>query len=87
MRQPKPLRAGDMIRLVSPGYGEPTGDCVVIADQSGAMVWFRASDQPSQYRGPCFVARRSAVRVIRRSSTNALDPPAPDQREYGPDDT
>lgn len=74
----KPPRTGDIIRLINPGYGEPTGDCTVITDQTGSLVWFRASEPTSQYQGPCFVARRSAVRVIQcqyrpggRSTTTA----------------
>lgn len=62
----KPLRTGDLIRLVNPSYGEPDGVCTVIADQEGGLVWFRASEPTSQYRGPCFVARRTEVKVIRR---------------------
>ncbi len=42
----KPQHAGDVIRLINPGYGEPTGDCTVIIDQIGSLVWFR-SDEPS----------------------------------------
>ncbi len=62
----KPLHTGDIIRLMAPSYGEPTGDCMVIVDQTGGLVWFTASDSLSQYRGPCFVVRRSAVQVIQR---------------------
>ncbi len=62
----KPLHTGDVIRLINPGYDEPTGDCTVIADQDGSLVWFRASEPTSQYQGPCFVARRTEVKVIRR---------------------
>lgn len=83
MRRPKPLRTGDIVRLIALGYGEPTGDCVVISDQAGAMVWFRSDEPSSQYRGLAFVARRSAVRVIQRQISPQ---PVPDQREFGPDD-
>ncbi len=61
----KPLRTGDIIRLVAPGYGEPTEDCVVIADQNGPLVWFTASTG-----GAAFVARRSAIRLIKRKQGN-----------------
>jgi hypothetical protein len=61
----KPLRTGDIIRLVNPGYGEPTEDCVVIADQQGALVWFTARSG-----GAAFVARRSAVRLIKHKQEN-----------------
>ena len=64
MKPPRPLHAGDVIRLINPGYDEPTGDCTVIVDQDGGLVWFRASEPTSAYRGPCYVVRRSAVRVI-----------------------
>ncbi len=60
----KPLRAGDQIKLMAPRYGEPDGVCTVITDQEGALVWFRSDEPTSQYQGPCFVARRSAVKVI-----------------------
>src|SRR5512143_1087514 len=55
----KPLRTGDIIRLRAPGYGEPDGECVVIANQKGDLVWFTAVEG-----GAAFVARRSAVRFI-----------------------
>lgn len=61
----KPLRTGDLIRLVAPGYGEPEGECVVIADQQGPLVWFTASTG-----GAAFVARRSAVRLMKRKQEN-----------------
>jgi len=61
----KPLRTGDIIRLVNPAYGEPDGDCVIIADQQGPLVWFTASTG-----GAAFVARRSAVRLIKRQQEN-----------------
>ena len=57
----KPLRTGDIIRLRAPGYGEPDGECVVIANQKGDLVWFTAVEG-----GAAFVARRSAVRLIKR---------------------
>ncbi len=65
---PKPLRAGDVVQLIALGYGEPDGPCTVVADQegTGGLVWFAASAQSSPYRGPCEVARRQALRVIRR---------------------
>lgn len=62
----KPLRSGDVIRLLNPGYGEPTGDCVVIADQQGTLVWFRSGEPTVPDRDPCFVARQTEVKVIRR---------------------
>lgn len=62
----KPLRTGDIIRLVNPGYGEPTGDCTVIADQTGALVWFRSNEPTITDRGPCFVVRQTEVKVIQR---------------------
>ncbi len=55
------LRTGDIIRLVNPAYGEPPDDCVVIADQNGPLVWFTACTG-----GAAFVARRRAVRLIKR---------------------
>lgn len=61
----KPLRTGDIIRLRAPGYDEPDGDCVIIADQQGPLVWFTASTG-----GAAFVARRSAVRLIKRKQEN-----------------
>ncbi len=61
----KPLRTGDIIRLVAPGYGEPEGECVVIADQKGDLVWFTAVEG-----GAAFVARRGAVRLIKRKQEN-----------------
>lgn len=61
----KPLRTGDIIRLVNPGYGEPTGPCTIIADQVGTLVWFRSDEPSSSERGPCFVARRTEVKVLR----------------------
>ena len=57
----KPLRIGDLIRLQAPGYGEPDNDCVVIADQKGDLIWFTAVGG-----GAAFVARRGAVRLIKR---------------------
>ncbi len=65
----KPLRIGDKVKLIAPGYGEPDGVCVVIATQKGDLVWFRASKLTSQYQGPCFVARRAEVKVIRRKDS------------------
>ncbi len=62
----KPLRVGDQVKLMAPRYGEPDGVCTVIADQEGGLVWFRASEPTSQDQGPCFVARRTEVKVIRR---------------------
>ncbi|HEX3000313.1 MAG TPA: hypothetical protein VHR86_08780 [Armatimonadota bacterium] len=59
----RPLRAGDIIRLASPSYGEPPGDCVVLADQQGELVWF-AKDSG----GPAFVARRGAVKLVARQA-------------------
>lgn len=59
MKPPRPLHTGDLIRLASPGYGEPEGDCVVIANQQGPLVWFT-----SITGGAAFVARREAVRKI-----------------------
>ena len=38
----KPLCAGDKVRLVAPAYGEPPGECVVIASQKDNLVWFTA---------------------------------------------
>lgn len=69
MKQPKPLRAGDVVQLIEPAYGEPDGLCTVVADQEGigGLVWFTASESPSQYRGPCYVARRQALRLVRRA--------------------
>jgi hypothetical protein len=61
----KPLRIGDIIRLRAPGYGEPDGECVVIANQKGDLVWFAASTG-----GAAFVARRGAVRLIKRKQEN-----------------
>lgn len=68
MRQPRPLRAGDVVQLIEPGYGQPDGPCTVVADQEGigGLVWFTASEQSSPYRGPCHVARRQALRLIRK---------------------
>ncbi len=69
----KALRIGDVIRLINPRYGEPTGDCTVIADQTGSLVWFRSDEPSSQNRGPCFVARRTEVKVIRRKHSTEED--------------
>lgn len=57
----KPLRTGDIIRLRAPAYGEPDGECVVIANQKGDLVWFTAVEG-----GAAFVARRGAVRLVKR---------------------
>ncbi|HYQ92865.1 MAG TPA: hypothetical protein VES89_12530 [Candidatus Competibacteraceae bacterium] len=57
----KRLHAGDIIRLVNPGYGEPDDECTVIADQTTGLVWFTARSG-----GAAFVARRGAVRLIKR---------------------
>src|SRR5512144_3273057 len=61
----KLVRTGDIIRLRAPGYGEPEGECVVIANQKGDLVWFTAVEG-----GTAFVARRSAVRLIKRKQEN-----------------
>ena len=65
----KPLRVGDQVKLMAPRYGEPDGVCTVNADHEGGLVWFTASESPSQYRGPCFLARRAEVKVIRRKDS------------------
>lgn len=63
----KPLKAGDIVRLKSPGYGEPEHDCVVLRDQTDRLVWF-ATHVPTETRpAPAFVAPRNALRVIRRN--------------------
>ena len=57
----KPLHAGDKVRLLAPEYGEPQGECVVIASQKGGLVWFTAVEG-----GACHVARRQALQVVKR---------------------
>lgn len=57
----KPLHAGDKVKLIAPGYGDPPGECVVIANQKGGLVWFLAVGG-----GACHVARRQALRVVKR---------------------
>ena len=64
------LRTGDVVQLIAPAYGEPDGLCTVIADQAGStgLVWFTAGEQASPYRGPCYVTRRKALRLVKRLS-------------------
>lgn len=65
----KPLRAGDLVQLKAPAYGEPDGDCRVLFDQADvdSLVWFISDASPTPYRGPCFVARPAALRLIKRT--------------------
>lgn len=54
------LQEGDLVKLLDRNYGDPPGGVVVSC--SGPLIWFATAD------GQCHVARRKAVRLIRRES-------------------
>lgn len=72
----KPLRAGNVVQLMAPAHSEPAGPCMVLVDQrpGDSLVWFSTSTPTSRYIGPAHVARRVALRMIKRTPQRETAP-------------